>query len=237
MARSSLKRITRKDLRQPDQFITLSRRIYRLAVEEYRAQCIAGAAVVLVVVLGAWGWKVHSETQNRLAEESYSRAIALYQSQRYSDALQAFGQLARDYPSTTYGRLGRLYQANAYIALKEPAQAAPVLQELLASEKDSLVRQLAFVTLADSQEAQGHWQQAAQNFGEAEKLQGPFKEDALLGKARCASDGGHLKEALASYRQYLSNYPASDRSTDVELRIQELEAKLNEKPQARSQKG
>ncbi len=234
MARSSLKRISRKDIRQPDQFVTLSRRIYRLIFDEYRTQSIIAASILLAVVLGVWGWSIHSTTQNRLAAASYSRAVALYHTKRYSEALKAFSDLVQNYRSTTYGRFGQVYQANVYIALKQPALAASVLQDLINREKtDSFVRQVALVTLADSQEAQGQWQQAAQNFGEAEKLQGPFKEEALLGKARTASNGGNLKEALASYRQYLSSRPDSERTTEVALRIQDLEKKLNEKAPAK----
>ncbi len=234
MARSSVKRITRKDLRQPDQFVTISRTIYRLLFEEYRTQSILAAIFLLLIVLGVWGWTVHSATQIKLAAESYSRALDLYHSERYPEAVRAFGDLAENYRSTVYGRLAQIYQADAYMALNQPSLAAPVLQDLVNREKnDTFVQQLALVTLANSQEAQSQWRQAAQTFGEAEKLQGPFKENALLGKARCALNGGDLKEALASYRQYVSSYPGSDRATEVQLRIQELEAKLNEKPQAK----
>lgn len=235
MPRSSVKRIKRKDIRQPDQFVTLSRKIYQLVLEKYRTQSIIAGAVLLAVVLGVWGWSIHSATQNRLAAASYSRAVTLYHSKRYPEALKAFSDLAQNYRSTTYGRFGQLYQANAYIALKQPELAASILRDLISREKsDSFVRQVALFTLADSQEAQGQWQQAAQNFGEAEKIPGPFKEEALLGKARSASNGGDLKEALTSYRQYLSGRPDSEKTTEVSLRIQQLEAKLNEKAPAKS---
>jgi len=63
-------------------------------------------------------------------------------------------------------------------------------------------------------------------FAEAEKIAGPFKDDALLGKARCSLQIQDPKGALASYRQYLTNYPGSERSGEISLRIQEVEAKI-----------
>ncbi len=233
MARSSLKRITRKDIRQPDQFVTVSRKIYHFVFEEYRTQSTAAAVSLLVIVLGVWGWSVHTATQKKLAADSYGQAIALYRGGRYAEALKAFGQVAQGFPSTVYGRLSELYQADTYIALDQPAPAASVLQTLLNRERDPVIRQLALVTLATSQESQSQWKEAAKNFADAEKLQGPVKDEALLGKARSSLNAGDLKEALASYRQYASSYPDSDRGTEVALRIQDLEAKLNEKPAAK----
>ncbi len=226
MARLS-KRISRKDLRQPDQFVTLSRRIYQLLTEEYRAQSAAAAALVVALLLAIWGWNVYSDRQNRLAAEVYSRAVALYHNRKYPEARDAFARLIEDYRSSTYARLGQLYQANIYIVLKQPGPAASVLQDLLNRERsDPIVRQLAFLSLAYSQEAQAQWKQAAGSFSQAEQLQGPFKEEALLGVARCSLASNDFRAALNSYRQYLSAYPDSDRSTEVTLRTQELEAKV-----------
>ena len=48
----------------------------------------------------------------------------------------------------------------------------------------------------------------------------------MLGKDRSRLKKSDLQEALNSYRQYLKNYPGSERSGEISLRIQEVEAKI-----------
>ncbi len=223
----SLKRVTRKDIRRPDQFVTFTGRLFHL-VEEHRNAFVASLALILLVVLGLWGWDSYRSRQNRLAAQQYSRAVTLYRDGKFREALETLSHL-NIYRSSPYTRFGLFYQANAHIALKEPAKAIEALQELLRQErKDPLLRQLAFMELGTTQERAGQCGEAAQSFSEAEKISGPFREEALLGKARCSTQNRDLNEALKSYRQYLTNYPASERIAAISLQIQELEAKVSQ---------
>ncbi len=63
-------------------------------------------------------------------------------------------------------------------------------------------------------------------FAEAEKIAAPFRDEAILGKARCNLETQELKGALESYRQYLASYPSGERAGEISLRVQELEAKV-----------
>lgn len=222
---SSPKRISRKDIRKPDQFVTLSGKILHL-VSEYRTQSILCLALLLTVLLGLWGWDSYRQRQNRLAALEYSRALSLYHTGKYNQAIDLFSQV-RNYSSSPYSRLALLYQANSYIALQNSAKATASLQELLRREsKEGLLRQLGLLSLASVQERAANCKEAAVNYAEAEKMPGPFKDEALLGKARCSLQNGDLKEALSSYRQYQTNYPGSERSSQISLRIAEIEEKV-----------
>lgn len=224
---ASPKRVTRKDLRRPDQFVTLTSRLLQLFAA-HRTGFLLSATFILVLLLGLWGWDLYHERQIRLAAQDYSKALGLYQDGKYPEALAVLARV-KGYRSTAYSRLALLYEANAYLALREPSKAVPILTDFLARErKDRLLRQLAFIRLAYTLETANQCKEAVRTFDEAAKLDGAFKEEALLGKARCSVQNGDLKEALNSYRQHLSSYPGSERSTEVSLRIQEIEARVRE---------
>lgn len=232
MARSA-RRLTRKEIRQPDQFITLSRQLFDFFTE-YKTDCIAAGVALAVIFFAVWGWGLYKSRQNRLAAQEFSTALALYHAGKQREALESLTRVAA-YGDPAYNRLGMLYQANIYVAMKDSVKAESVLTQLLNDEKkDPLIRQIAYLTLATNQERTGRCEGAIHNYAEAEALQGPFKEDALLGEARCSAQTGDLKEALRSYRQYLTSFPGSDRAKDVALLSQEIEGKIGLPPEGKN---
>lgn len=226
----SPKRITRKELRRPDQFVTLTQRSLQFALKHKKA-FVLGLICFFVGVFAFTGWRLYRERQERAAGQAYSRALSLYHEGKYGDALGVLKEL-ESHRLSIYGRLALIYQANSYIALNDPTRAVQALEKFLQRERsDSLLRQLAYVTLGHAQEKAGHYKKASLSFSEAEKLPGPFKDEASLARARVALQGGDLKGALASYQQFLKAYPAHERTAEVSLKVQELEAKL-EAPQS-----
>lgn len=222
---SSPKRITRKDIRRPDQFVTLTGKILHLA-SAYRTRSIVCLALLLAVLLGLWGWDSYRQRQNRLAAREYSRAMSLYRSGKYTEAIDAFVQVKR-YNSSAYGSFSLLYQANSYIAAGDSAKATEAVQELLQRErKDTFLRQIALLTLGSFQEKAGRCKEAVSNFAAAESIAGPFKDEALLAKARCSIQNQDFKEGLNAYRQYLTSFPGSERANEITLRVQEIEGKI-----------
>ena len=224
MARSP-RRITRRDIRKPDQFVAVTGEIFHY-VKQNRKAFIGAAVAVVLALVGLWGWDVYKQRQNQLAAKDYVQAVNLYHAGKFADAVQLFGK-AKEYSLSSHSAPALLYQANSYLALGEPAKAAASLQELLHKErKQSLLRQLGLLSLAYLHETAGNCKEAAPRFAEAEKIVAPLTDDAILGKARCSMETQDRKGALESYRRYLSSYPAGDRAGEVTLRVQELEARL-----------
>ena len=183
-------------------------------------------AFVVLVFLGLGGWTMYKDNQNRLAAKVYSSALTAYRNGQYQEALDGFLRLGA-YRSTTYGRISLLYRAQSHIALKQPIEAVPVLKEFLERQiEDSYLRQLGFMTMGYAHEKAGQCPKAVNAFEDAQKLTGPLREDALLAMARCNTQIGNLKEALSGYQDYLSNFPGSARTVEIDLRIQEIESKM-----------
>jgi predicted negative regulator of RcsB-dependent stress response len=222
--RTASRRITRKDIRQPDRFVVTMRRFVAFSKENQSA-VFGGIAAVVVIAFLVVGWNFYRSRQNRLAAEEYSRAVDLYHEGKYKEALEALGRL-EIYGSTYYGRMGLLYAANAQAKLQNTTAAADNLRRLLDREKkDPMLRQTAYVTLGYTQEQRGQWADAAQSFAEAEKIAGPLSTDAMLGKARSYAQAGKAKEAIAAYQKFLADNPESERANEITVRLRELEAK------------
>ena len=227
MAHSST-RITRKKIREPDQFLTLMGQALDF-FEKYKKACLLGLAVILLLALASTGWSLYRDRQDQLAATKFDEALRLFHLRNFREALPAF-ETVKTYSSSTFTTYALLYEADSHLALNEPEKAVKALEALLAHEKKpSVIRQLALMTLGYAHEVRSEWKQAAENYGAAEKIDGPYKEDSLLSKARCEVEAKDYKAALESYKSYLSTNPNGARSTEASLKVQELQGKLNEK--------
>jgi predicted negative regulator of RcsB-dependent stress response len=221
--RPPTKRLSRKEIRKPDQFIDLMGRSYALAVQKKQVLLAAGIAVALILG-GLGGWNLYQRKQNEAAAVEYFHAAQLYRDQKHKEATPALAQVAL-YHGSVYGRLALLHQAQSHVALKEYPKAIDALQELLRRETaGSSLRQIALINLGYVQEMSGQCPEAMSAYSEAEKLPGSLRGEALLGTARCSVQAGNPTSALDAYRQYLTDDPASYRSSEVSVRISELEA-------------
>jgi predicted negative regulator of RcsB-dependent stress response len=221
----SAKRITRKDLRRPDPFVTFTTESLRL-LNEHKTLVFLSVSLLLAMLLGVWGWQSYTRSQNLLAAEKFSDAVALYRNKQYEEAIKSLEQV-KTYHLSDYVDLALLYQANSHITLNEYDQAVAALREFIKKEtKGPLLRQVGFLTLGYAQEKAGRCEEAVNAFSQAHEIAGPRREEALLAKARCQAVSGNFQEALNTYRQHLSAYPNSENKTATSLRIQELGAKV-----------
>ena len=217
----SHKRITRKDLRQPDWFQITTEHALEL-YRDHRVKVIAAVVLLAIVLAALWGWDLYRERQNIRASAEFGRAIGFYQSGKHAEAIAAFENVTA-YRWSPYARFAYLYQANGYLALSEPDKALAAAQRFLAgTAENTLYRQIGLVTLAHVEERQGRLKEALQHYTDAERINAAYRERALLGKARTSEQAGDLKGAIAAYREYVRENAGSPYG----LKIAELEAKL-----------
>ncbi|MGH7826840.1 MAG: tetratricopeptide repeat protein [Candidatus Binatia bacterium] len=230
------RRLTRKDIRQPDKFITVAQSFYDSA-QKHRFKIFLAAGAVAVAVVVFLGWRFYVNHQNALAGQEFSRALTLYRDANYQDAIPAF-QKVETYGRSHFYPLALLYQTNSYFALKDIDKAIETGRRLVGmGNMDSLVRQSALVSLAAAEEQKGLCKEAIEHYAEAERIYysdarnvpGPLKDKATLGKARCSAQLGDAKGAIAAYREYLKQ---GDRELTpyVSAQIAELEAKATAQP-------
>jgi len=203
-------RLSRKELRQPDQFVSLSVQIVAW-IKAHTVLLMYGIGVVVVaatLVTGWWAWQKHREQQ---------AGIALYEATRFmrtpanrSKAVEQLQKLVSDYRGTAaaalaYWHLGHLYFAgeNYPAALTAYKQA----QQRLSKAEQPLMVALVTLDVAYAQEASGVCDPDAITSFEA-VLQLPahwLRGEAYLGVGRCHEKTGASRKAVAIYERALSD--------------------------------
>ena len=204
-------KIRRKDLRQPDEFITLSRRALAYA-EENRTTVLLATGAIVTVLVAVLAYHAVGASREAGAAQAYGQAHVLLGDRKYPEAATAFQQAADSYGSTTHARLAQLQQANALLLADRPGEAAEAYQKFLdAGPPTDYLRQLALTRLGQAQEKNGKPAEAQAAFATAADLAGPFGDEALLGQARATEQAANSAKARALYEQFLEKYPTSDR--------------------------
>ena len=225
MATTQSRRITRKELRQPDRFQVATEKALEYIQSHKNLACAAGAALVLIG-LAILGWQLYKDGQNSKAALEFTNATALYQAEKYREALTALEKV-QSYRWSRYVGLAHLYQANSYIALGELDKALISGQRAVtANRSNTLYRQLALMTVANAAEQKNDCRQAMESYSEAQKIAAAQQGEALLGKARCLEKTGDAAGALAAYKEYVKDQPGSI----VSAKVAELESKVSAPP-------
>src|SRR5687767_3901285 len=214
------RKLSRKELRQPDWFQVASENSLDY-FNHHRNVVFGVVAGVLVIAAIVWGWQIFKERQNIAASEEFGKAMALYQGEKYREAIPAFENV-KGYRWSRYAILAHLYLANTYLVMNESDKAVNEGQRSLAATRpNSFYRQIALVTLATAEEQKKDCKTAAQHYSEAQNISGALQGRAMLGKARCAEQLRATATAIAAYKDYLKESPGSP----WVVKVAELEAK------------
>ena len=218
------RRLSRKDLRQPDRFQLASENAIEY-FQTHKTLVFSAAAALIVIIAIVCGWQIFKAKQDIAASHEFTKALALYQSEKYRDAIAAFDHV-QTFRWSRYAVLAHLYLANSYMANKDVDKALSAAQRsLTATKPNSLYRQIALFTLASAEEQKNQCQAAIEHYNEALKINAALQANAALGKARCAEQLGDTRTAVATYRQYVKDNPGSP----FAMKLAELEAKSPQK--------
>lgn len=218
------RRITRKQLRQPDRFqIAFESAVEYLQTHKRLVFSVVAAAIVIMAIM--WGWQFFKATQDVAASHEFTKALALYQNEKYRDAIAAFDSV-KTFRWSRYAVLAHLYLANSYLATNEVDKAISAAQRsLTATRPNTLYRQIALFTLASAEEQKKQCRAAIEHYSNAQSIAGALQSSAALGKARCAEELGDTQTAVATYKEYLKDNPGSP----LALKLAELEAKNSQR--------
>ena len=91
-------RIRRKDIRQPDEFVSLANQVGNYAREHARplGWAAAAAGVLLVVAFSLLSFR---NVQRQRASAALGQAMATYDNQKYADAEKLFEDFLQRWPS------------------------------------------------------------------------------------------------------------------------------------------
>jgi predicted negative regulator of RcsB-dependent stress response len=208
------RKLRRKELKQPDEFLTLFDQARDFFVDNLRQVLVSTgvllAAIALVITVYAY-----ERHRDEAAGAQFSSALAALNARNYKTAEQQFAKLADAEPNRRVGRLARFYLGTAYLGENDLQHARDALVAFIASEHDPLFSNLAMTDLAVVYEKMGDYAKAGGAYSEAAKVPGPEQERAELDAARMLAKLGNRAGAVAAYQRFLAAHPYSERRQDV----------------------
>jgi predicted negative regulator of RcsB-dependent stress response len=229
---TSAKHLSRKELRQPDNFVLFTQRALGFVQKNRRLFILAGALIVAAIICVSI-WQVYKSRQNEQAAQFFDNAITLFRANKHKEAIAGFEKV-EEYRWSHYAALAHLYEANSHLAMNDLDKATAAAQRFIAStSQNSVYRQIGLMTLGHIQELKTQCADAIGHYTEAERIAGALKESAVLGKARCSTVVGNIKSAVAAYQQYIKENPNSPIVARLMLQVAELESKGEAEPAAK----
>jgi len=218
------KRITKKQLKQPDEFVTWGSRAMNYLVARINYIGL-GLLVLGVIVLAVFLWRQHVAATQERAFTLLGKGISLYeQDDKDDDAAQAFTTLIDDYGRTRAGKMALLYRGRLYMHQSKYDQAIADYKLLLQKSSVPFLRAVAYNGLGTAHMAKGEYREGIKYFqdvlsSDAEWLK-PF---ARLRIGMCWEFSGERKKASEAYRESLKSPPPPPWANWARLRLKKLE--------------
>jgi tetratricopeptide (TPR) repeat protein len=214
------KKITKKQLKEPDEFITFTDQAFHFVVNHGR-QFMIGGIVVLVVVLSLvlfrfWENKKEGEANQKLslALETLEAAISPFPQATPANtrgALEKLDELTKDFPRTYAGKLALLYKGSLLLKTGQFDEAIQAFEDFLSKMgKEKAYSLLALDGLGFAYEGKKDYEKAIEKYKQIITTDEKFESgEAYLKIGRCYEKLGKSKEALESYQSFLKASPKS----------------------------
>lgn len=200
------KKLRHKDLKQPDEFISLSNRAIAWA-QKNQTTVLAAVGVAVAVVLVAAGVRWYAQSRAEASARQFYGANELFKREQWDQAQKDFASLASAYGGTPYGNLAKLYAGRAALNASKPGEALPFLTEFVASPPSPALEQIGRIALARALADTSNVTGAREQLDRAMLLDGPLKPEALIRLARIEESDGSKEKAIELYKQYLTDEP------------------------------
>jgi len=227
------KKIIKKKLKKPDEFITLTERTF-LFVTHHSKSIAVGVGIVLILLLLVFSFQKWNKKNEQNAYQMFYWAVETYQMvsspsrdgspQEYRTVLEKFDEVVTKYPRTWSARIALLYKGNIYLRLAEFDDATKAYETFLQKTgKQKLYRSFALDGLGYSYEGKKEYQKAADAYQRLVGLGGDFQSaDAYLGLGRCYEKMGRTEEALENYKNFIRVSKKSEMANIILRKISDL---------------
>jgi len=229
-----LKKITKKKLREPDEFISFTEKTYLFITHHLKVIAIGGI-VVLIILSSVFLYQKWEKKNEEEAYRKFSLAVEIYQMisspyregslSDYKNVLEKFNEILTKFPRTSSGKFSLLYKGNIQLRLGEFEEATKSYQTFLQKGgKEKLYRTFAMEGLGYSYEGKKDYEKALQAYQKLLEEGENFQlANAYLDIGRCYEKLGKNKEALENYKAFLKVSQKSMMANAVLRKISLLE--------------
>jgi len=223
------KKITRKEIKKPDQFITTATRIYNYA-KEHKKPILGVAGMLLLVGILTYGIIFIKEKRLLTASSMlYKAELAIESEIEGKEYSEETAKLLRDvmehYGGTVYGKRARYMLAKYMIKHKKYEEA----EELLTYFKDNpekidvYLLSSALETLGWLMERRGDYLSAGNVYMMVTELDpNPLAVKPYEDAGRCFEKIGKFEEAIKIYNEAIAKYPRTPRTIPIVARLKRI---------------
>ncbi len=228
------KKITKKRLKQPDEFISFTEKTY-LFVTEHLKKMVIGMVLLLLFASSfflyrMWAQKKEDEANQkfRLALEAYQMVSSPYREgsqAEYKKTLEGFDEVIKLYSKTSSGKNALIYKGKIHLLLGEFDEAINAYNSFLKKAgKEKLFQVFAYEGLGYAYEGKKDYERAVNVYSEIVKLGERYQWVGVhLNLARCYEKLGKKDEAIENYKAFLKISPNSLATHSVLRKVSYLE--------------
>jgi tetratricopeptide (TPR) repeat protein len=204
------KKLTKKELREPDEFQTFTMRFLGY-VSEHRKQFYLAGIVFLVAIVAAGGYAFYEKRYEAKAAERYAAAADTSptgQGQANPQALQMYEDLIRLYPRSAVAPLARYHMGNLLYEKGEYGRAVEEYEKFIAlsGAKNVLLVSLAYYGVGYCYEDRKEYPKALEAYERAAEKSGDTAFRAIMERnlGRICEAMGDTEKAREHYEKALS---------------------------------
>lgn len=227
------RRITRKQLKQDDEFVSAAEKIFSWIADNRRQLTVAICAVLAAALLG-WGVKAWMGTRTEDASLLLYHATQSFEGDAAAGSLVPGGdveaaeaeflQVIDSYGSSDQADMARLYLARIALSRGETDEARAILVELSQQHGGDLIGRLASLDLIDLRIASGQTTEVA---GELEAMvlgqnDGLPRDAALYKLGEVFINSGEPERARSYFERLVEEFPESPYIMNAQQKLNEL---------------
>ena len=234
------RRIRRKELKKPDEFITFSSKIIIWCQDNTRIVIgvLASVAVLIAITSAVFLVKARRETKSRVL---YEEALSLYQVESsgnagaidYSMTTAKLEEVKQRYHSTKVATSVLMDLGNIYFQQGDYEKAISCYADFL--QRTDLSHPLydqALESLGETYEAKGSWQEAVEVYQRLASEGAPvYQAQAQLYLGRVYEAIGDKQKAMTHYDNYLNDSPALIFGEWIKVKLRRWQQAENPKEQ------
>ncbi len=230
-----IKSPAKKQLKEPDEFITLFSRMV-LYVRSHARQFLVLLGVTVLVVSVVVIFFILEDRANQQAQALEYEASRYYHGTvpsgqkdakvepDYQKALERYQEIVANYPRSPSAMLAQYYIGNCYFELKNYDEAAKAYRKFIEKYHESRdLTALVYERLGYTALRQGRTQEALDAFKKiVEMKEAKNKDQALFEIGRLYEKMGQQNEAIEQYKTITKNYVKSPFTIEAKVRIKNL---------------
>jgi len=245
---AAAKKVSRKELKQPDEFLSFSARVIEYA-QLHSRELLIGLASIVVLSLLVWGWTAYQEKKERTASQLLAQAQSLWKPSFPGEATEQAGidqpredpeakkraleileEIVDNYRRTSACPVARILSGQILYERGEYDKAIATYEDFVKHrhQKPQLMA-LAWEGLAYSHEAKEDFAKALGCYEELTQMTLTNVQGwAYLGLARCYEKLQEYEKALDAYRTLLTHQPEHPKAPEARATIARITQLLGE---------